>query len=185
VKLVLVLDGERREVEVDLARNVVRVGAHEWPVQVGASAEGSLSFEILGERVEVRGDPRGNGKPSGSITVNGELHTLVVESSTGAAARAPPISASYVSKASMGGPPEGRSDGGPGTAIFPPMPGKVLEVRVHDGDRVEPGQVLLVLEAMKMRNEVTSPVAGSVSALRVTAGANVAARDVLLRVLPL
>jgi biotin carboxyl carrier protein len=62
------------------------------------------------------------------------------------------------------------------------MPGKVLELRVKDGDRVEKGQVLLVLEAMKMRNEVASPAAGVVAGLAVAAGANVRAKDVLLRI---
>ncbi|HLY77536.1 MAG TPA: hypothetical protein VKT21_06590, partial [Thermoplasmata archaeon] len=56
MKLVVVLDGERHEVEVDLVRRTVRVSGHEWPVQVGAAGDGSVSFEILGERVEVRGE---------------------------------------------------------------------------------------------------------------------------------
>jgi pyruvate carboxylase subunit B len=62
------------------------------------------------------------------------------------------------------------------------MPGKVIELRVKDGDRVEAGTVVLVLEAMKMRNEVTTPVAGTVRGLRVSAGANVRAREPMLYV---
>jgi len=182
VKLVVVVDGERREVEVDLVRQVVRIGAKEWPIQLGASADGSVSFEILGERVEVRGDPSGIDKPSGTFTVNGELHTLVVESTAGASVRPSRAPPNRGSSSSTGAPPSGTGEAGAGRAIVPPMPGKVLEVRVRDGDTVQAGQVLLVLEAMKMRNEVTSPVAGVVAGLRVTAGTNVAAREVLLRV---
>jgi glutaconyl-CoA/methylmalonyl-CoA decarboxylase subunit gamma len=181
---VVVLDGERREVEVDLARQTVRIGTHEWPLQVNASGNGSVSFEILGERVEVRTGGAGNGEPTGSIIVNGELHTLAVESSVGSVGRpsGPKGPAAGPSPPS----PSGRGDEkGPGQAVLPPMPGKVLEVRVKNGEAVRAGQLLIVVEAMKMRNEVTSPVAGKVSGLRVTPGSNVAAHEVLLRVLPL
>jgi glutaconyl-CoA/methylmalonyl-CoA decarboxylase subunit gamma len=183
VKLVLVLDGERREVEVDLARQVVRIGAHDWPVRVGPSGNGSASFEILGERVEVRSDGSGDGTPTTSIIVNGEVHSLRVESRVGASASSGPSPA----PSNAPGPSRGSGSApeeGPGRALFPPMPGKVLEVRVQNGEKVHAGQVLLVVEAMKMRNEVTAPIAGEVSDLRVSAGANVAARDVLLRILP-
>lgn len=177
----VVLDGERREVDVDLARHTVRVGSHEWPIQLGAASSGAVSFEILGERVEVRLEGLPEGKPAGSIAVNGELHTLVVESTRGSLSRpaGPPAGARSATPAP--GPGEGTPEG-PGRAIVPPMPGKVLEVRVRNGEKVQPGQVLLVLEAMKMRNEVTSPVAGEVTGLRVSPGTNVAAREVLLRV---
>ncbi|MGA7847095.1 MAG: biotin/lipoyl-containing protein [Thermoplasmata archaeon] len=183
MKLVVVVDGNRYEVDVDLVRQAVRVGGHEWPIQLGASGDGSVSFEILGERIEVRRDPSGNGTPVGSVTVNGELHSLVVESTAGSAAR-PRVPPTGSGPAGAGvAPPTGTADSGPGHAILPPMPGKVLEVRVRDGELVQAGQVLLVLEAMKMRNEVASPVAGQVAGLRVSPGANVSAHEVLLRVL--
>jgi acetyl-CoA/propionyl-CoA carboxylase biotin carboxyl carrier protein len=50
------------------------------------------------------------------------------------------------------------------------MQGTVLAVEVADGDEVEPGQVICVVEAMKMENEVTAPRAGVVSELSVAAG---------------
>lgn len=181
MKLEVVLDGERREVEVDLHRQTVRVGQHEWPIQVSAVGNGSVSFEILGERIEVRGDATGNGPAS--IVVNGELHTLLFESATGASSRhrEPATKAGFTA---AGGPshPSGGAEEGPGRPVFPPMPGKILEVRVREGESVAAGQVLLVLEAMKMRNEVTAPVPGVVTGLRVSAGSNVGARDLLLRV---
>ncbi len=51
-----------------------------------------------------------------------------------------------------------------------PMPGKVIEVLVGEGDRVEKGQGLVIVEAMKMENEVRSPIAGEVRQVRVKAG---------------
>jgi biotin carboxyl carrier protein len=179
---VVVLDGERKEVEVDLARETVRIGTHEWPIQLETSGNGSVTFEILGERVQVRRDISADGSPGGSVVVNGELHSLTVESSAGSTRRLATTRAGVIGAASAPAA-GGAAVEGPGWAVLPPMPGKVLEVRVRNGEKVESGQVLLVVEAMKMRNEVTAPVAGEVSGLQVVAGANVGARDVLLRIL--
>ncbi len=66
--------------------------------------------------------------------------------------------------------------------IKPPMPGKIVEVRVKDGDPVEVGDILVVLEAMKMQNDIKSPVAGVVSRVHVRDGANVEASTVLVEV---
>ncbi|MGA3024355.1 MAG: biotin/lipoyl-containing protein [Bryobacteraceae bacterium] len=62
------------------------------------------------------------------------------------------------------------------------MPGKVIRVLVSAGDMVEAGQGLVVVEAMKMQNEVKSPRAGRVAAVRATAGGTVAAGDVLVTI---
>ena len=51
-----------------------------------------------------------------------------------------------------------------------PMPGKVIAVLAGEGDRVEKGQGLVIVEAMKMENEVRSPIAGEVKEVRVKAG---------------
>jgi biotin carboxyl carrier protein len=55
-------------------------------------------------------------------------------------------------------------------ALKAPMPGLVVEVKVAEGDRVETGQALVVMEAMKMRNELSSDVAGTVTRVEVTVG---------------
>jgi biotin carboxyl carrier protein len=64
--------------------------------------------------------------------------------------------------------------------IAAPMPGKVIRVLVADGDEVERGQGLVVIEAMKMQNELKSPKAGQVVSLLAEEGAPVGAGQVLV-----
>ena len=63
-----------------------------------------------------------------------------------------------------------------------PMTGSIVEVRCQPGDEVEQGQVLLVIESMKMNNELRSPVAGVVEAVPVIAGQRVQAADLLVAI---
>ena len=69
--------------------------------------------------------------------------------------------------------------GGP-MPLKAPMPGRVVRVLVADGDTVEAGQGCLVIEAMKMQNELKSPRAGTVGGLKALVGETVAAGAVLL-----
>jgi biotin carboxyl carrier protein len=61
-----------------------------------------------------------------------------------------------------------------------PIPGKVVAVKVEVGDLVEPGQSLVVLEAMKMENELAAEQIGKVSAVHTTAGATVEGGELLI-----
>ncbi len=63
--------------------------------------------------------------------------------------------------------------------VTAPMPGKVVRVLVAPGDAVEAGQGLVVVEAMKMQNEMKAPRAGRVSAVPAREGATVAAGEAL------
>jgi biotin carboxyl carrier protein len=63
-----------------------------------------------------------------------------------------------------------------------PMPGLVVAVPVHEGQPVEKGEVLVILESMKMQNELRSPRQGMVARLRVTSGDRVEKKDTLLSV---
>ncbi|HEX2066229.1 MAG TPA: acetyl-CoA carboxylase biotin carboxyl carrier protein subunit, partial [Candidatus Thermoplasmatota archaeon] len=68
--------------------------------------------------------------------------------------------------------------------VRPPMAGRVESVRVQPGQAVQKGDVLFVLEAMKMLNEVRAPVAGTVTAVHVQPGAAVETGQVLLELGP-
>lgn len=59
------------------------------------------------------------------------------------------------------------------------MPGKILDVKANVGDAVKKGQVILILEAMKMENEVVAPEDGTVASIDVASGATVEAGDTL------
>ncbi len=63
-----------------------------------------------------------------------------------------------------------------------PMPGMVVAVPVEENQAVEKGQVLLILESMKMQNELRSPKAGKVNRIRVKPGESVEQRQILLTV---
>ncbi len=67
-----------------------------------------------------------------------------------------------------------------GGTITAPMPGTILNVSVAVGDKVEQGQVLLVLEAMKMENEIMAPAAGVVEQVNAAQGQSVNAGETLV-----
>lgn len=69
-----------------------------------------------------------------------------------------------------------------GEAIKAPMPGTILKIRVSPGTSVKKGDTLVILEAMKMENEISAPRDGVVSEIIVTTGASVSTGDVLLAI---
>ena len=68
----------------------------------------------------------------------------------------------------------------PGTQVKSPLPGTVLKVNVAVGDAVKAGDVLMIVEAMKMENEIAAPSDGTVKQIAKEKGASVATGDVLL-----
>ena len=67
-----------------------------------------------------------------------------------------------------------------GTPVKAPLPGSVLAIKVKEGDTVKAGQLLLLIEAMKMENEVVAPADGTVKQITVSKGATVSTGDTLL-----
>lgn len=65
-------------------------------------------------------------------------------------------------------------------SIDAPMPGKIVKVLVKEGQSIKAGDVLLVLEAMKMQNEITADADGTVKAVNVEAGQNVKVKESLV-----
>ncbi len=69
---------------------------------------------------------------------------------------------------------------GDGTPVVAPMPGNVLKVLVKPGEAVAEGQTLVILEAMKMENEINAPSAGTVKQIVADVGSVVATGDTLI-----
>ena len=65
-----------------------------------------------------------------------------------------------------------------------PMPGRVVKVEVEEGELVEAGRGLLVVEAMKMENSLTAPVGGRVGTIHVVAGQTVEKDEILMEMVP-
>lgn len=68
-----------------------------------------------------------------------------------------------------------------GNALAAPLPGTVIEVFVKAGEKVEAGQVVVVIEAMKMKNSIRSVYSGTVSEVLVSAGQSVAHKQALIK----
>ena len=119
-----------------------------------------------------------------TITVNGTAYEVEVEEKGGAVAAAPraaapaPKAAAPAPKAAPA--PAAKPVAAGAATVTAPMPGKVLEVKVKAGDAVKSGQVLLILEAMKMQNEIMAPADGTIADVRVSAGTTVNTGDVMI-----
>lgn len=110
------------------------------------------------------------------ITVNGASYEVDVEEIGGAPTAAPVRPAAPVAPAAPA-PAAPAAPAAPvaGEAVKAPMPGNILDVKVKAGDSVTKGQTLVVLEAMKMENEIPAPHDGKVLQVIVTKGSTVEA----------
>ena len=95
-------------------------------------------------------------------------------------ARQPERPAEKIAKPSVNGNGAASSVSANGEKVVAPMPGNILKVNVNKGDAVKRGQVLLVLEAMKMENEITAPADGKVADVKVEKGQCISAGDVMV-----
>ena len=98
------------------------------------------------------------------VTVNGTVYEVELEEITGAGPAAP---------AAAPAAPAPAAPAGDGEKITSPMPGTILSVNVAPGQSVRKGDVLMVLEAMKMENEIMCPRDGVVSSVQAAKGAAV------------
>ena len=99
------------------------------------------------------------------VTVNGTAYEIQLEELTGAApaASAPAAAPAPAPAAAPGG----------GEQVTSPLPGTILDVKVSQGAAVKKGDVLMILEAMKMENEIMCPRDGTVASVNASKGATV------------
>ena len=104
-----------------------------------------------------------------TITVNGVAYDVTVEEKNGGVVSAPKAVEKSAPVASA--PQVAAKEGN--VAVSAPMPGKILAVKAKEGDSVKAGDVLLVLEAMKMENDIVAPQDGVVASINVKVGDSV------------
>ena len=103
------------------------------------------------------------------VNVNGTVYEVELEEITGAAAApaAAPVAAPAAPAAPVAAAPAG------GEKVSAPMPGNILAVNVAAGDPVKRGQVLMILEAMNMENEIMAPCDGTIASVHTSKGSAV------------
>ncbi len=112
-----------------------------------------------------------------NVTVNGVTYEVLVEEVSAAGAVAPaPVAAPAAAPAAAAAAP---APAGAGEAVKAPMPGTIMKINVSVGDKVKKGDIICILEAMKMENEIFAPVDGTVTSLPVSKGASVQTDEVL------
>lgn len=117
-----------------------------------------------------------------TITVNGNVYEVTVEEGFTGAASAPKAAPTAPKAAPAAAPkaapapaaaPAAPAGAAGSVVVAAPMPGKILGVKASAGQAVKKGQVLLVLEAMKMENEIVAPQDGTVATINVSVGDSV------------
>lgn len=123
------------------------------------------------------------------VTVNGTTYDVAVEEVLGsgqpmpASAPAPvPASPAPAASAPAPAPKPAANVSASAFKLSAPMPGTIVDVKVAVGDSVQKDQVGLILEAMKMENEIFIPVAGKITSVNVSKGSAVKTGDILLTV---
>ncbi len=108
-----------------------------------------------------------------NVNVNGTAYEVTVEEIQGGAAAPAPVAAPAPA------PAPAPAAAGSGEPVSAPMPGTLLDVKVSVGQAVKSGDVLMILEAMKMENEIMAPKDGTVTSVSATKGASIQSGDVL------
>ena len=118
------------------------------------------------------------------ITVNGKAYDVSVDELDGGAPSIAPAApatpaAAPAPKAAPAAAPAAPAGA---TKVNAPMPGTIMDIKVKAGDAVKEGDVLMVLEAMKMENDIVAPAAGKVAGIHVNKGDNVNSNDLLVSI---
>ncbi|MDE2933123.1 MAG: biotin/lipoyl-binding protein [Chloroflexota bacterium] len=161
-----------RSYEVEVRGETVVVDGEEFPVTIArGDAYDTVTAGAVSYRVSL---PAEDARESGmAIEVDHRPFTLEYEGRLGGGPARP------TPKASSAAPSAPAVSNVPG-GVAAQLSGKVLRIEVQAGDAVEAGQLLLVLEAMKMENEINAPKAGTVKEVTVSEGAQVSEGETLV-----
>jgi len=162
MKFEVTISDTRRIVELERDANRWRISLDGEPVDADAVEIAPNNFSVLlnGKSHEILVTP----SPNGTLTLQAAHREFVAE---------------VIDPRAWRGRRHGALEAEGRQQILAPMPGKIVRVLVQVGERVEAGQGLLVVEAMKMQNEIRSPKSGTVDRLLVKEGQPVNAGEVL------
>lgn len=162
MKYLVEIEGEPREVNVEILGETVSVSLEGNPVDADVRRlGGSLSLILDGKVFDV--------------VVGGSAEKLELAAGSARLVGSAQNERMRAKRRSKGG----KSGAG---AIRSPMPGKIVEVRVAVGDHVEAGTPVVVMEAMKMQNELRAELSGKVTTVEVSPGQNVESDALLLTI---
>jgi len=118
------------------------------------------------------------------ITVNGNTYDVAVEELAQAQAVTAAPAAPVLASTPAPKPAAPKASTAPADAykITSPMPGTILDLKVKEGDTISANQVVAILEAMKMENEIVTPVGGKVVSVNVAKGGAVDTGDLILSI---
>ncbi len=163
MKVSLNIDGEGKEVTVERKGDgyTVTVDGRAYDVSSASISDGVLNFFIgrHSYRAFVSGNERGT-----YISLDGRDHLVRDEEAADTSEKR-------------------THHHGDGT-VEAPMPGNIVAVTIQEGDMVKAGDPVVILESMKMQNEITSPVSGEVEKVNCKVGDQVAFNDVLVEIAP-
>ena len=118
-----------------------------------------------------------------NITVNGVAYSVSVEETAAGAApvaaAAPAAPAAPKAAPAPAAAPKAAAGAAGAVAVKAPMPGNILDVKVKPGDTVKAGDTLMILEAMKMENEISAPQDGTIAGVSVRKGDTVNSGETL------
>ena len=114
-----------------------------------------------------------------NITVNGNTYEVYVEEADASSAPVAAPVASTPAPAAKPAAPKAAPVAAGANKVTAPMPGTILQVKVSQGQAVKKGDVICVLEAMKMENDIPAPCDGVIASINVQKGASVGAGDIL------
>ena len=131
----------------------------------------TYKYTINGTKYEVAiGDIADN---IATVTVNGEEFKVEMEPEAEPEKKKVVVKTGVATEATQAAPVEGGAPVNTNNALQAPLPGVITEIKVAVGDEVQAGDVVIVLEAMKMANNLEAEKAGKVTAILVTQGASV------------
>ncbi len=146
------------------------------------------SLKINGNEYEVKVEDVNEASTEARVVVNGVKYNVEIEGATARQTSKPDVvpapAATGLSVTPVtpvaSKPAAPAAAGGAGTKVTCPLPGTVIAINVKEGDTVAAGQTLVVLEAMKMENNIDAERGGVVKSINVQAGATVMEGEVLL-----